>query len=63
MPTLIVWGSANDIFFPAKNAHWLRATIPGAVAVVEVPEAKLFFPEDRPEALVGPLRDFLLQGR
>ena len=61
VPTLIVWG-LNDIFFPVKWAHWLRATIPGAVAVVEVPEAKLFFAEDRPEALIGPLRKFLLQG-
>jgi pimeloyl-ACP methyl ester carboxylesterase len=62
VPTLIVWG-LNDIFFPVKWAHWLRATIPGAVAVVEVPEAKLFFAEDRPEALIEPLRHFLLQGR
>jgi pimeloyl-ACP methyl ester carboxylesterase len=60
VPTLIVWG-LNDIFFPVKWAHWLRSTIPGAVAVVEVPEAKLFFAEDRPEALIGPLRNFLLE--
>jgi len=60
VPTLIVWG-LNDIFFPVKWAHWLRSTIPGAVAVVEVPEAKLLFAEDRPEALIRPLRDFLLQ--
>jgi pimeloyl-ACP methyl ester carboxylesterase len=61
VPTLIVWG-LNDIFFPVKWAHWLRSTIPGAVAVVEVPEAKLFFSEDRPQALIEPLRRFLLQG-
>jgi pimeloyl-ACP methyl ester carboxylesterase len=62
VPTLIVWG-LNDIFFPVKWAHWLQATIPGAVEVVEVPEAKLFFPEDRPEALIEPLRSFLLRDR
>jgi hypothetical protein len=33
--------------------------IPGAVGVVEVPDAKLFFPEDRPAALIVPLRAFL----
>jgi pimeloyl-ACP methyl ester carboxylesterase len=60
VPTLIVWG-LDDIFFPVKWAHWLRSTIPGALPVVEVPGAKLFFAEDRPEALIGPLRDFLLR--
>jgi hypothetical protein len=43
-------------------AHWLRKTIPSAVALVEIPGAKLFFAEDRPEALVQPLRCFW-QGR
>jgi pimeloyl-ACP methyl ester carboxylesterase len=57
VPTLIVWGLA-DIFFGVAWAHWLKRTIPGAVAVVEVPGAKLFFPEDRPQALVEPLRSF-----
>jgi pimeloyl-ACP methyl ester carboxylesterase len=56
VPTLVVWGLA-DGFFDVRWAHWLRATIPGVVRVVEVPEAKLFFPEDRPAALVGPLRE------
>src|SRR3989442_10409825 len=54
VPTLVVWGLA-DVFFDARWAHWLRDTIPGVTRVVEVPEAKLFFPEDRPQALVGPL--------
>jgi pimeloyl-ACP methyl ester carboxylesterase len=62
VPTLIVW-ALNDIFFPVKWAHWLRSTIPGAVGVVEVPEAKLFFAEDRPAALIGPLRDLLSSDR
>ncbi len=56
VPTLVVWALA-DVFFDVRWAHWLGATIPGVTRVVEVPEAKLFFPEDRPEALVGPLRE------
>lgn len=58
VPTLLVWAT-QDIFFDLKWALWLRDTIPGAVRVVEVPGAKLFFPEDRPQALVAPLREFL----
>jgi pimeloyl-ACP methyl ester carboxylesterase len=58
VPTLIVWG-LDDIFFGVEWAHWLKRTIPGASSVVEVPGGKLFFPEDRPQALIGPLREFL----
>jgi pimeloyl-ACP methyl ester carboxylesterase len=58
VPTLVVWGTA-DAFFDVKWAHWLRDTIAGVVGVVEVPDAKLFFPEDRPRALIEPLRAFL----
>lgn len=57
-PTLVVWG-LDDIYFEVKWAYWLQRTIPGVVRVVEVPGAKLFFPEDRPQALVGPVRSFL----
>lgn len=58
VPTLVVW-ALDDIFFDVKWAHWLAATIPGARPPVTVPEAKLFFPEDRPQALLEPLWDFL----
>jgi pimeloyl-ACP methyl ester carboxylesterase len=54
-PTLIVW-ALEDIYFDVKWAHWLQQTIPGVVRLVEVPDARLFFPEDRPHALVEPLR-------
>jgi pimeloyl-ACP methyl ester carboxylesterase len=58
VPTLIVW-ALEDIFFGVEWAHWLKATIPGAVDLVEVPGAKLFFPEDRPDTLLTPLQSFL----
>jgi pimeloyl-ACP methyl ester carboxylesterase len=55
VPTLVVWATA-DTFFDVRWAHWLAKTIPGVREVVEVPGAKLFFPEDRPAALIEPLR-------
>jgi len=58
LPTLVVWGTA-DAFLDVKWAQWLRDTIPGVVDVVQVPGAKLFFAEDRPQALIEPLRAFL----
>jgi len=55
-PTLIVWGTA-DVFFPLKWAYWLKDTIPGARKVIELDDAKIFFPEERPYALVQALRE------
>lgn len=55
VPTLIVW-ARDDVFFDLKWAHWLRDTIPGVVGLVEVADAKLFFAEDQPQALIEPLR-------
>lgn len=57
VPTLIVWG-LQDIFFDKKWACWLRDTIPGARKVVEVDDARLFFPEDRPDRLAEPMLAF-----
>src|SRR5215216_1809139 len=57
VPTLIVWG-LKDIFFDKKWAYWLKDTIPGAKRVVEVAHGRLFFPEDRPDALVEPVLKF-----
>jgi pimeloyl-ACP methyl ester carboxylesterase len=51
VPTLIVWGS-GDVFFDVKWAHWLRDRIPGAGDVVELPDARLFYPEERADDLV-----------
>ena len=57
VPTLIVWG-LDDIFFDVKWAYWLKNTIPGARRVIEVPDARLFFAEDRPDALAAPVLEF-----
>jgi pimeloyl-ACP methyl ester carboxylesterase len=57
VPTLIVWG-LQDIFFDKKWAYWLKDTIPGAKRVIEVPDGRLFFPEDRPDALARPMLRF-----
>jgi len=57
VPTLIVWG-LKDIFFDKKWAYWLEDTIPGAKRVVEVEDARLFFPEDRPNTLAAPMLAF-----
>lgn len=57
VPTLIVWG-LKDIFFDKKWAYWLKDTIPGATHVAEIADGRLFFPEDRPDALLGPMLQF-----
>ncbi len=55
VPTLIVWGT-GDAFFDLSWAYWLADLIPGATGVVEIEGAKLFFPDERPDELVGALR-------
>ena len=54
-PTLLVWGT-DDVYFPVKWSHWLAETIPGAKPPVELPGARLFFPEERSEAFNRLLR-------
>jgi pimeloyl-ACP methyl ester carboxylesterase len=54
VPTLLVWGT-GDRFFPLSDAQWLRELIPGVRELVEVPGARLFFPDEQPDALAGPL--------
>jgi len=61
VPTLIVWGM-KDIFFDVKWAYWLKDTIPGARSVIEVEDARLFFAEDRPGSLAGPMLSFWDKG-
>ena len=61
-PTLIVW-ALDDIYFDVSLAHWLQKTIPGVVRLLQVPAAKLFFPEDRPHELIDPLRELFTQSQ
>lgn len=56
VPTLIVWAT-GDVFFGLSWAYWLKDLIPGATGVVEVEGARLFFPDERPGELAGPLRE------
>lgn len=58
VPTLIVWGTAEESNFAVKWAYALRELIPGARDVIEVDGAKLMFPEERPADLIPYLRDF-----
>jgi pimeloyl-ACP methyl ester carboxylesterase len=55
VPTLVAWGT-GDIFFDLRWAHWLKDTIPGVEQVVEIPDAKLFWPDERTDELVPHLR-------
>ena len=52
VPTLIVWGT-GDRFFSTEWAYWLRDTIPGADTVIELPGARLFFPDERADELAA----------
>jgi pimeloyl-ACP methyl ester carboxylesterase len=54
VPTLLVWGT-GDRFFPLSDAEWLRDLVPGVRELVEVPGARLFFPDEHPDALAAPL--------
>ena len=52
-----MWGT-GDTFFSTDWALWLRDTIPGVREVVELKDAKLFFPLERPDELAAALRKF-----
>jgi pimeloyl-ACP methyl ester carboxylesterase len=54
VPTLLVWGT-DDRFFSVRWAYRLRETMPSVRRVVEVPGARLFFPDERPDDLTAPL--------
>ena len=56
VPTLIVWGT-GDRFFSTKWAYWLRDTIPGTRTVIELPDARLFFPDERADELAAAITD------
>ena len=58
-PTLIAWAT-DDVYFPVKWAYWLADAIPGAKSPVEIPGARIFFPEERPETFNQLLRAHLV---
>jgi pimeloyl-ACP methyl ester carboxylesterase len=56
-PVQIAWGTA-DIFFGPEWAERLQAMIPGVERVTLVPDAMLFWPDERAADLVPLLREF-----
>jgi pimeloyl-ACP methyl ester carboxylesterase len=54
-PTLIAWGT-DDVYFPLEWSRWLQRTIPGTTRRIDFPGARIFFPEERPEAFNRELR-------
>ncbi|MBA8889804.1 pimeloyl-ACP methyl ester carboxylesterase [Dokdonella fugitiva] len=48
-PTLIAWGT-DDIYFDVAWSKWLADTIPGTRQRIEFDGARIFFPEERPQA-------------
>lgn len=56
-PALVLWGTA-DAFFPVKWAYWLKENLANVVEVVELENAPVFWPEERPQFLNAKLRDF-----
>ncbi len=56
-PAQVAWGTA-DVFFEPAWAERLREMIPGVERVTLVPDAMLFWPDERAADLVPLLRDF-----
>jgi pimeloyl-ACP methyl ester carboxylesterase len=54
-PTLIVWGT-DDVYFDVKWSHWLAENIPGTRRRIELKDARIFFPEERPAEFNQELR-------
>jgi pimeloyl-ACP methyl ester carboxylesterase len=57
VPAQVAWGTA-DIFFGPEWAERLQAMIPGVERVTLVPDAMLFWPDERAADLVPLLREF-----
>jgi pimeloyl-ACP methyl ester carboxylesterase len=58
-PVLLVWGE-EDTVFPVKDARPMAAQFGNCRGFVTVPGARLFVHEEKPEAIVKIVRDFLL---
>lgn len=57
VPSLVVWGT-GDIFFGTQWSDFLARTLGGPVTQVEIADARLLFPEERPQQLSDALRTF-----
>ena len=57
VPVQLAWGTA-DIFFPPAWAERMRELLPSTERVTLVPDAMLFWPDERAADLVPLLRDF-----
>lgn len=51
-PVRVVWGMADKIF-SARSPDYLAGIFPNCRAVRRLPDAKLFFPEEAPDVIVG----------
>lgn len=51
-----MWGT-DDVFFPVKWADWLAGTLPNANMPIELEDARIFFPEERPDTFNRILRE------
>ena len=58
-PTLIVWGT-DDVYFDVRWSRWLADTIPGTRRRLELADARIFFPEERPTEFNEALRNHWL---
>jgi pimeloyl-ACP methyl ester carboxylesterase len=56
-PTQVAWGT-GDIFFAPEWAERLRQLIPSVERVTFIPDAMLFWVDERAADLVPLLRDF-----
>lgn len=57
VPALVAWGT-GDIFFGTQWSDFLARTLGGPVTQVEIADARLLFPEERPQQLSDALRTF-----
>lgn len=58
MPVGLVWGSA-DPTFPEALARPMGTQFPNLIGFTTVPAGKLFMHEEMPDAVIGPVTDFL----
>jgi pimeloyl-ACP methyl ester carboxylesterase len=55
IPTRMVWGTSDTIFSP-RNPDYLAGLLPRVTGIRRMPKAKLFFPEEYPDAIAEEAR-------